>query len=130
MIDVIKYPGFFHGRLPLVTYIDRLHKQFQEEKECNQIFKTKKSMLNGQRDKQNVAVELEDSSEDLEDILDHILSYNVRNMEKVKPSERVKEEIERKAEVIKLMLSDENIQKLPQDIPWNVYMKVLKKAMS
>ena len=65
-----------------------------------------------------------------EDILNYVLSYNVTNMEKVPPSARVKEIIERKAEVIKLMLSDERVKDFPKEIPWEVYMRVLKKIMA
>ncbi len=38
--------------------------------------------------------------EDLEDVLDHVLTYNVRNMDKVEPSSEVKEIMARKARVI------------------------------
>ena len=113
--------------------IDKLHKEFLQEKETNRIYKTKKAVLKGQKDRQNVAVEKEGSDEvleDLEEIIDYVLSYNVENMDKVEPSDRVKEIIERKAEVIKLMLSDENISDLPQEIPWETYMKVLRKVMT
>ena len=116
-----------------ISEIEKLHEQFKEDKECNQVYKTKKQILRGQSDKQNVAVEVDNSSEvleDLEDILNYVLSYNVTNMEKVPPSARVKEIIERKAEVIKLMLSDERVKDFPKEIPWEVYMRVLKKIMA
>ena len=116
-----------------LSEIDKLHEQFLSDKECNQIYKTKKQILRGQTDKQNVAVERDDNPEvleDLEDILNYVLEYNVTNMEKVPPSARVKEIIDRKAEIIKLMLSDEKVKDCPQEIPWSVYLKVVRKVMT
>ena len=65
--------------------LDKLQKMYQEEKETNQIYKTRKSILKGQSKNQNIAVKVDGTEkvlEDLDEILDHILSYNVKNMEK------------------------------------------------
>ena len=65
--------------------LDKLQKMYQKEKETNQIYKTRKSILKGQSKNQNIAVEVDGTEkvlEDLDEILDHILSYNVKNMEK------------------------------------------------
>ena len=114
-----------------ISDINKLHAQFQADKESNQVYKIRKSILKGQTDKQNVAVEVEESGrvlEDLEDILDYILDYNTKNMEKVPPSEQVKEIKERKAAVISLMLDD--VSEFPDEIPWEIFIKVLSKVMT
>ena len=110
--------------------LDKLQKMFQDDKEINQVYKTRKSILAGQRDKQNVVIEVEETEEvleDLEDVLDHILTYNVKNMEKVEPSKQAEEIMRRKAIVIDMMLEDSNIKEFPEVIPWKVYLKVMTK---
>ena len=114
-----------------VADLDKLQRMFQDEKETNRIYKTRKSILKGQSANQNVAVEVEDSEEvleDLEDILDHILSFNVKNMEKVKPSEQVEEIMRQKARVMDLLLEDSEVEKFPEVIPWEVFIKVMTKV--
>ena len=112
--------------------IDKLQKQFQEDKETNQIYKTRKSILAGQKDKQNVAVEVEETGEvleDLDEVLDHVLQYNVTNMQKIEPSKQVEEVMKRKAAVIDLMLDDNKVKDFPSEIPWSIYLKVVKKVL-
>ena len=112
--------------------LDKLQKQFQDDKETNQIYKTRKSILAGQKDRQNVAIEVEETGEvleDLDEVLDHVLQYNVTNMQKIEPSKQVEEVMRRKAAVIDLMLSDDKVKDFPSEIPWSVYMKVVKKVL-
>ena len=98
----------------------------------NQVYKARKNVPKGQVDKQNVAVKDEETGriiEDLDDVLDHILEFNVNNMNKVPPSEEVKELMEEKASVIQEMLDDVNVDTFPKEIPWAVYIKVLEKVI-
>ena len=113
--------------------INAVHKsQFRDKKETNQIYKIKKVILKGQNDRQDVGVEVEGSDqvlEDLGEVMDYVLEYNVKNMQKVDPSLQVKEIMERKAAVINMMLSDESVDQFPKSIPWHIFLKVLKKIM-
>ena len=113
-----------------IADLDKLQKMFQDEKETNQIYKTRKSVLRGQQENQNVVIEVEDSEEvleDLDDVLDHILTYNVKNMEKVKPAEQTERIMEQKAKVVDMMLEDGEIEQFPAVIPWEIYLKVMTK---
>ena len=112
--------------------IDRLQKQFESEKEPVQIYKTRAAIIRGQTDNQTVAVEDEVTGElieDLDDIIDNAIAYNVRNMEKVPPADdEVKQLMEKKAEIIDQMLDDHNVAEFPSELPWSIFMKVLKKV--
>ena len=114
-----------------ISDLNRLHARFKDEKEINQIYKTRKVILKGQSDRQNMAVEVEETGEvleDLEDVLNHILDYNVKNMQKTEPSQQVEELMNQKARVINMMLEDSEVCKFPDEIPWPVYLKVLEKV--
>lgn len=114
-----------------ISEINKLQARFKDDKEINQIYKTRKVILKGQCDRQNVAVEVEETGEileDLDDVLNHILEYNVKNMEKVAPSRQVEEIMRKKAEVIDMMLDDHQVDKFPKSIPWEVFIKVLTKV--
>ena len=112
--------------------LDKLEKQFSEEKENDRIYKTRKVIVAGQRDRQNVAVEVDGTGEvleDLDDVLDHVLEYNVKNMDKVVPSKQVEEVMRRKAAVIDMMLEDEQVEQFPNEIPWEIFLNVLEKVI-
>ena len=116
-----------------ISDLDKLQKQYEDEKETNQIYKIRKNIIQGQRDRQNVAVEVDETGEvleDLDEVLDHILHYNVVNMQKVEPSKQVEAIMKQKAAVIDLMLEDEKVQNFPSEIPWEVYLKVVKKVLT
>ena len=113
--------------------LDRLDAMFAQEKEVNKVYKIRAAVIKGQRDRQTVAVEVDGSDEvieDLDDIFDHVLSYNQKNMEKVPPSDNEVEELmEQKGRVIKEMMEDHNVELFPQELPWRVFMTVLKRVI-
>ena len=114
-----------------ISELHKLQVRFSEEKESNKIWKTRKVILKGQSDKQNFAVEVEETGEtleDLDDVLNHILQYNVQNMQKVEPSEQVAALMQQKAEVINMMMEDSQVDQFPDEIPWHVFVKVLTKV--
>ena len=111
--------------------IIKLQLRYSDDKESNQIYKIRKEILKGQRDKQNVAIKVDGSDEvleDLHDVLDHMLEYNVNNMKKVEPSEEVEVLMRKKAAVINNMLADHQVNQFPNEIPWEVFLKVLTKV--
>lgn len=111
-----------------ISDLHQLQARLKDNKEINQIDKTCKVILKGQSDRQNVAVEVKERGEilkDLDDVLDHILDFNVKNMEKVEPSlpgqghhSKVKVIMKKKAEVINMMLDDFQVNMFPDLIPW------------
>ena len=67
--------------------------------------------------------------EDLDDIIDNVIQYNVRNMEKVPPSDdEVRNLMQKKADIIDQMLDDHHVNQFPCELPWSVFMKVLTKV--
>ena len=77
-------------------------------------------ILKGPQDKQNYKTLDEDSGEvleDLDDILNHVLSFNAKNMEKNTPEGEVAAMMRKKAEIIEDLLSDHNVSKFPTSIP-------------
>ena len=67
--------------------------------------------------------------EDLDDVIDMVLEYNVANMSKVSlPDDQVKEIMRTKARIIDEMLSDNKVKEFPQSLPWDVYIRVMRKV--
>ena len=116
-----------------IADVEKLHRQFEDMSEANQIYKIRKTILKGQRDQQVVAVKDVETGamiDDPDEIMDHVIRFNVRNMDKVEPSQEVAETQRRKAAVIELMLRDEEVKKYPDKISWEVYIKVVKKIFA
>ena len=115
-----------------ISDLHKLQLRFSEEKEVNQIYKIRKVILKGQSDKQNLAIEVEETGEileDLDEVLDHVLAYNEKNMDKVEPSAEVADMMRRKAEHINKMLDDKMVEDFPDEIPWHIFMQVLTKVL-
>ena len=112
--------------------LEQLERRFKNEKETNKIFKAKRVILKGPQDKQNYKTVDEESGEvleDLDDILNAVLSFNAKNMEKKVPEGEVADMMKKKAEIIEELLSDHNVSRFPTSIPWETYVKVLEKVM-
>ena len=112
--------------------IDRLQKMFEADKESTQIYRTRSAILRGQTDNQMVAVEDEDTGgviEDMDEIIDNCIAYNVKNMEKVPPADdEVRQLMKKKADIIDQMLDDHNVEEFPSELPWSIFIKVLTKV--
>ena len=114
-----------------INDIAKLEKRLENEKESNKVFKMRKNILTGPSDRQNIKTVNQDTGqvlEDLDDVMNHILDFNVRNMEKVPPDQEVQEILRKKAEVMDELLSDHNVSKFPDSIPWEIFLKVLEKV--
>ena len=99
--------------------LDQLHNEFANESETNRIYKARKAILRGQQDRQTVAIKDEVTGERLEDpdsIMDAIIRYNVRNMEKIPLYKEVEEIQERKKAVIDCMLEEEKVNNFPSEL--------------
>ena len=116
-----------------VKDLNKLEEMFAKEKEANRVYKTRAAVIKGQRDRQTVAIEIEGSTEmveDLDEIFDHVLLFNQKNMEKVPPADtEVEELMEQKGRIIKEMLEDHNVREFPQELPWKVFLKVMKRVI-
>ena len=115
-----------------ISDLEALERQFKEEKESNKIYKARRVILKGPEDKQNYKAKNEETGEvleDLDEILDYVLEFNVKNMEKVPPSEEVATIMRKKAKIIDELLSDHNVENFPDEIPWEVFLTVMEKVM-
>ena len=114
-----------------INDLAKLEKKLENEKEANKVYKMRKVILKGPEDKQNhktVNQETGEVLEDLDQIMDHILEFNVRNMEKVPPDAEVEETLKKKAMIIDELLSDHNVEKFPDEIPWETFLTVMEKV--
>ena len=113
--------------------LEVLERQFKDEKESNKVYKARRIILKGPEDRQNYKAKNEETGEmleDLDDIMNFILEFNVKNMEKVPPSEEVEAIMKQKAAVVDQLLDDCNVQKFPDEIPWHVFLKVMERIMA
>ena len=114
-----------------INNLAKLEKRLQNEKESNKVYQMRKVILKVPEDRQNYKVVDQKSGkvlEDLDEIMNHVLDYNVRNMEKVPPDAETEEILRKKAVIIDELLSDHNVERYPDKIPWEVFLKVMEKV--
>ena len=114
-----------------INDLAKLEKRLQNEKESNKVYQMRKVILKVPEDRQNYKVVDQKSGkvlEDLDEIMNHVLDYNVRNMEKVPPDAETEEILRKKAVIIDELLSDHNVERYPDKIPWEVFLKVMEKV--
>ena len=114
-----------------INELAKLEKKLEKEKETNKVYKMRKVILKGPEDRQNYKTTNQETGEVLEDldqIMDHILDFNVRNMEKVPPDSEVAEILRKKAIIIDELMSDHNVENYPDEIPWEIFLKVIEKV--
>ena len=109
--------------------IEKLEKEVENETDINKIFKTKIYIEN--QNKANNMTALKDDSgnllSDIDDLFNFILDYNVKNMEKIEGSLSVEMIQKLKEEIVMDALDGRS--NCPQEIPWDVFMKVTEKVL-
>ena len=116
-----------------IADLEKLEQKFMKEKEQIKAFKAKRVIMKGPEDRQNFKTVDQETGrvlKDLDDVLDFILQYNTKNMEKVPPDMELEATLKKKAEIIDQLLSDHNVSKYPDEIPWDVFLRVMDKVMA
>ena len=107
----------------------KLQEDLEDERDANKVFKTK--IMHEVRSRVDIVSSIKDPSsgdmlEDVDMIMDHILEYNKKNMEKYDCSEDIRFVQELKSKFVEQVLKDK--EKYPSSIPWEVYLKIVKRT--